>query len=73
MATNKSTPEKRLLELIESPTAHTLREVKKKRSRAGFLSLGKGSVGESFFNSSIWTNLAPLTFFCVCILTYILN
>jgi len=40
MAQDRSTPEKRLLELIESPSDHSIQEIKKKRIRNSFFSIG---------------------------------
>lgn len=61
MASNKSTPEKRLLELIESPNNHALREVKKKRSRVGFLSLSVFKGRFSFLKEGINKSLKGKT------------
>lgn len=38
MVQDRATPEKKLLELIESPTDHNLRKIKVKRKRIGFVS-----------------------------------
>ncbi|MDD5454126.1 MAG: type II secretion system protein N [Candidatus Ratteibacteria bacterium] len=58
MAQDKSTPEKRLLELIESPSERTIREIKKKRIRNSFFSISAIRGKFSFLKQHAGSNLS---------------
>ncbi len=58
MAQDKSTPEKRLLDLIESPNDRTIREIKTKRKRNSFFSIGVLRGKFSFLKQRANSNLA---------------
>lgn len=51
MVQDRTTPEKKLLELIESPTGNTLRQIKTRRKRIGLISLGAFKGRFSFLKS----------------------
>ena len=57
MVQDGATPEKKLLELIESPTGNTLREIKKKRKRIGLVSPGALKGRFSFFKRFMSSSL----------------
>lgn len=58
MVQDRITPEKKLLELIESPTGKTFGEVKKRRGRISLISPGALKGRFSFFKRFIANNLA---------------
>ncbi len=58
MVQDRITPEKKLLDLIESPTGQTFKEVKKRRGRISFVSPGALKGRFSFFRRFIANSLA---------------
>ena len=58
MGQDRATPEKKLLELIESPGGNTLKDIKRKRKRIGFISPGAFKGRFAFFRGWIAKTLA---------------